>query len=189
MKILIACEYSNIVASAFRAKGHSVLSCDIIANDFPSRDHLQDDVFNVLKNYTFDMMIAFPPCTYLCKAQIPLLHNSPGRIMEMCKAVGFVKQLYAADIPLIAIENPIGVLSSVWKKPSQITSPAYFGNQHHKDVCLWLKGLPPLIDTCINARHQPVRNHVNSRMTQQQKSHIKSKFFPELAAAMASQWS
>jgi hypothetical protein len=134
-------------------------------------------------------MIAFPPCTYLCKAQFHLLSQSPGRQELMSSAVSFVKNLYNSSVPRVAIENPIGALNSCWRNPDQITSPGNFGNQHHKDVCLWLKGLPPLIDTCINVRRQPVRNHVNGRMSQEQKSHIKSKFFPELAEAMANQWS
>ena len=158
-------------------------------NDYPSRWHLQDDVFNVLRSYSPDLMIAFPPCRFLCKAQIPLLYSSPGRRELSLDAIKFVRRLYDSSVLRIAIENPIGVLSSAWRKPDQITSPANFGNVHHKDICLWLKNLPPLIDTCVNVRRQPVRNHVNGRMSQEQKSHIKSKFFPELAAAMANQWS
>jgi hypothetical protein len=188
MRVLVACEYSNIVASAFRLRGHSVLSCDIIENDFPSRWHIKDDVFNVLKSTSFDLMIAFPPCTYLCNAQFHLLAQSPERQKKSLDSVDFVRRLYLSQVPKIAIENPIGVLNSVFRKPDQITSPANFGNQHHKDICLWLKNLPPLIDTCINVRRQPVRNHVNGHMSQEQKSKIKSKFFPELAAAMANQW-
>jgi hypothetical protein len=189
MRILIACEYSNIVASAFRSKGHAVLSCDLLKNDVTQEWHFQCDVFKLLSLYSFEMMIAFPPCTFLCKAQIPLLYHSPSRILESCKAVGFVRTLYNFNIPKIAIENPIGILSSVWRKPDQITSPSNFGNPHKKDICLWLKNLPPLIDTCINPRNQYVGNHTNGRMSQTEKSHIKSKFFPELASAMANQWS
>jgi hypothetical protein len=107
----------------------------------------------------------------------------------MSAAVEFVQALYAADIKHIAVENPIGILSRVFRKPDQIIYSNWFGDPHKKDICLWLKNLPPLICTCYNSRCQPVKNHTNGRMSQEQKSKIKSKFFPLVAKAMAHQWS
>jgi hypothetical protein len=186
MKILVACEYSGIVSNAFRKKGHDVLSCDLLPSESPGK-HYQGNVFDIL-NEKFDMLIAHPPCTYLCKAQYHLLFNDVERKKKMLEAVKFVKTLYAADIEKIAIENPIGILSKIFRQPDQITYSNLFGDPHKKDICLWLKNLPPLITTCVNLRCQPVRNHTNSRMTQELKSKIKSKFFPLVAAAMAEQW-
>lgn len=187
MKVLIACEYSGIVSAAFQLKGHNVTSCDLLPGDNPSIKHLQDDVFNVLKIEHFDMMIAFPPCTYLCNAR--LWDKSPGRVSEREKAFKFVQRLLASKVQYIAIENPKGYLNTHLRPPDQIISPHYFGSAYSKDICLWLKNLPPLIYTCISSGKKKVGNHVNSRMTQEQKSKIKSKFFPEVAAAMANQWS
>ena len=133
-------------------------------------------------------MIAHPPCTFLCKAQYHILYTSPGRWAKMLEAVEFVKKIKNLDVPKIAIENPIGILYKYIGQPTQITYSNWFGDPHKKDICLWLKNLPPLISTCYNPRKQYVGNHVNGRMSQVNKSHIKNKFFPLVAEAMAVQW-
>jgi hypothetical protein len=188
MFIIIACEYSNIVAQAFRNKGHKVLSVDVLPNSQDQTNHIQDDIFNVLKIYTPDLLIGFPPCTYLCKAQIFRLYSSPGRWCKMLQSVDFFKKLFYCNAPQVALENPIGILTKQFRPPDQITSPSFFGSNYRKDVCLWLKNLPPVISTVYNNKNKSVMNHVNGQMSQAQKSHIKSKFFPELAEAMANQW-
>lgn len=188
MKVLTGCEYSGIVASAFRSKGHEAFSCDIVPGNIPEF-HFQGDIFDVVSFFNPELLIAFPPCTYLCKAQFHLLHSSPGRYDLTKSAADFVHKIFSLPIPKIAIENPIGCLPDFIGNYSQLTYSNYFGDPHKKDICLWLKNLPPLISTCYNPRCQPVHNHVNGRMSRVQKSHIKSKFFPGVGEAMANQWS
>lgn len=192
MRILVACEYSGIVGSAFASKGHEVTTCDILPSDYlvgsnlNAFRHVEGDVLELLKEESFDLMIAHPPCTYLCNAQ--LWDVSPGRVENRKHAADFVSRLFESRIEFIALENPKGWLNTHWRPPDQITSPHYFGSPYKKDVCLWLKNLPPLIHTCTSAGKKRVANHVNSRMSKTLKSKIKSKFFPEMAHAMAEQW-
>lgn len=187
MKVLVACEYSATVKTAFLAKGHDVTSCDLLPC-VTRKNHYQGDVFDII-NEDWDLIIAHPPCTYLCNAQ--LFRCKPGSIFfeEQQKAIAFVRGLFSNKCPRIAIENPKGILSRLFMPPSQIIYPWYFGDKHSKDICLWLKGLPPLISTCYHTKRIPMQNHVNSRMSQALKSSIKSKFFPLVAEAMANQWS
>lgn len=187
LKILVACEYSGIVRDAFNRAGHDAMSADLLPSESPGK-HYQGNVFDVLQNETFDMMIAFPPCTYLAQCQMAQMLNSKSRMRKALTAYCFVRRLFDADIPRIAIENPVGALSTIWRKPDQIVSPGNFGDNHSKKICLWLKNLSPLISTVYNNKKQPVSNHVNSRMSQALKSKIKSKFFPLVADAMANQW-
>lgn len=192
MKILVGCEYSGIVSEAFAAKGHQVTSCDLHhpGENVLCRKHYINDVFKVASLDHYDLAIFFPPCTFLCRASFAHI-NSPGRRQSQEKAIDFVRRLYALPIERIAIENPIGVLSSAWRPPSQIIFPWYYGDNYSKDICLWLKRLPRLngIPRVIQPEKlRSVSNHVNSRMTQQLKSKIRSRFFPAVAAAMAEQW-
>ncbi len=189
MFVIVACEYSNIVATAFRSAGHFVLSVDIIPNDVSQKFHVQADILEVLKCVTPDLLIAHPPCTYLCKAQMFRYYSESGRLSQAVSAALFVDELFFSAAPLVAIENPSGFLNWHWRSPDQIIYPWRFGDGYSKDVCLWLKNLPPLIDTCVSTGRRPVSNHVNSKMSQALKSKIKSRFFPGIAAAMASQWS
>lgn len=188
MKVLVGCEYSGIVSQAFRLAGHESYSCDIIPGDIPEY-HFQADIFDTVSRFKPDLLIAHPPCTYLCKAQLWRCNKSPERLREQIKSVEFVKKILSLDVEKICVENPIGILSRALRPPDQIIFPWQFGDIHTKELCLWLKNLPPLIHTCYSSKRIPVANHVNSRMTQEQKSKIKSKFFPLVAAAMAAQWS
>ena len=115
--------------------------------------------------------------------------KSQERLHNRILAFEFIKELWSCSIPKIAIENPVGWLNKNWMPPSQITNPKFFGSPYSKEVCLWLKNLPPLIHTCHSPGLKKVSNHVNSRMSQAAKSKIKSKFFPEMAKEMANQWS
>ena len=187
MNILVACEYSGIVSAAFRAKGHYVLSCDLLPSDSPG-NHYQGDLFDVLY-YNWDMMICFPPCTYLSAAGMSMCNNNPVRQAKQQEAIEFCHRLFCSPIPKIALENPRGALSTLWRKPDQTFQPWHFGDPHRKLTCLWLKNLPPLISTIYNTKRQSVFNHTNGRMNQATKSHIRSKFFPLVAEAMANQWS
>lgn len=150
MKILIACEYSGRVRDAFIAMGHEAMSCDLLPTDVPG-PHYQGDIRDII-NDGWDMMIAFPPCTYLCSSG---LHwNKRGIMVEgrprqehTDEAVEFVRMLLEAPIPRVAVENPIGCLSSRLRKPDQIIQPWHFGDDASKSTCLWLKGLPKLDNT------------------------------------------
>lgn len=183
-RILIACEYSGIVSQAFEAKGFKCVTCDLLPRESPGT-HYKGDIFDIIYD-GWDVLIAFPPCTYLAKCQLHL--NDYERKKARGKAKEFVTDLWNVDIPFKCLENPIGFLNTHWFPPSQILSPHYFGSPYSKDICLWLQNLPPLIYTCLSSGRKKVSNHVNSRMPQAQKSKIKSKFFPEVACAMANQW-
>lgn len=187
MSILIACEYSGIVSDAFRRKGHHVISCDLLPSE-SSGAHYQGDVMELLYCRPWDMIIGFPPCTYLSKAQQWMYRTVEGRQEAADNAVAFFVRLYSA-CDTIALENPPGYLTKAFRPPDQIVQPWWFGNPHRKEICLWLKNIPPLIATCYSSRRQPVSNHTNGQMSQEKRSKIRSRFFPEVAAAMAEQWS
>lgn len=157
MRVLIACEYSGTVRDAFLARGHDAMSCDLLPTDVPG-PHYQGDVRDVLGE-GWDLMIAHPPCTYLTIAaewaykDVQTKRIKPGTLIGAARrqareeAIAFVMMLANADIPRIAIENPVGVLSSRWRKPSQTVQPWQFGHDASKATCLWLKGLAPLLPT------------------------------------------
>jgi len=147
MKVLVACEFSGIVRDAFIARGHDAISCDLEPSERPG-PHIVGDVLGVL-SLDWDMMLAFPPCTYLCASGIHWNRRRPERAVRTEQAVEFVKKLLDADIPKIALENPIGILSTRVRKPDQIIQPWQFGEDASKATCLWLKGLPELVPTGI----------------------------------------
>lgn len=142
MRVLVACEFSGTVRRAFRAMGHEAYSCDLLPSDDNSPYHIQGDVLEVL-NQGWDMLIGFPPCTYLC---VSGLHwNNRGRGWEeTARALNFVRALLNAPVRHIAIENPVGCISTQIRKPSQIIQPYMFGHDASKKTCLWLKNLPCL---------------------------------------------
>ena len=188
MKILIGCEYSGIVRDAFTNLGLYATSCDILPSESTGK-HIQGDIFEAIKSDNWDLLIAHPPCTYLCNAQLWRCSLDTIRKEQQKHASDFVNRLYNCGIQHIAIENPKGYLSNNWLTPSQIIYPYNFGDPYRKDICLWLRNLPPLISTIYNPKRKSVSNHVNSRMSQTLKSKIKSKFFHGVAEAMAVQWS
>ena len=145
MNVLIACEFSGTVRDAFRALGHDAMSCDFIPTAKPG-PHYLGDVRDVL-NEGWDLMIAHPPCTYLCSSGLHWNKRRPERAAQTDEAVEFVRMLMDAPIPHIAIENPIGCLSSRIRKPDQIIQPWQYGHDASKATCLWLKNLLPLRGT------------------------------------------
>ena len=153
MKILVACEESGVVTKALRAKGHEAWSCDILPTRGNPAWHLQDDVAVTL-DHGWDMMIAFPPCTFLTVTankwyKPEFKHRFPTRAQDREDAVKFFMMLVNAPIDKIAIENPVGIMSTRYRKPDQIVQPYQFGHPETKKTCLWLKGLPKLIPTKI----------------------------------------
>lgn len=151
MKVLIACEYSGRVRNAFQALGHDAWSCDLLPAEDKSQKHLQCDVTGILGD-GWDLMIAHPECTYLCSSG---LHwNKRGAVVngrprsELTEeSLDFVRLLMGAPIPRIAIENPIGCISTRIRKPDQIIQPYEYGEDASKATCLWLKNLPKLQPT------------------------------------------
>jgi hypothetical protein len=146
MRVLVGAEFSTIVRDAFIALGHDAVSCDLIESERPG-PHIVGDVLNVLDD-GWDLALFFPPCTYLCASGIHWNRRRPERAALTEEAVEFVKKLLDAPIPKIALENPVGILSSRVRKPDQIIQPWEFGEDASKATCLWLKGLPKLEPTC-----------------------------------------
>ena len=204
MRFLIACEYSGIGRDAFTALGHETMSCDLLPTETPGK-HYQGDIMDILLcagNYGFDLMIAFPSCTHLSGAGAPSWKKkqSDGRQQ---KAINFVKYLYGCPIDKIAIENPTGILNSVWKKPDQIINPFQFGDPFKKRTCLWLKGLPKLTPTnIVEPKYHYTSNSTRGGLLKDgtrkkselpirkawDNSYERSKSFVGIAKAMAAQW-
>jgi hypothetical protein len=191
VRILVACEYSGAVRDAFIAKGHEALSCDLLPTDVPG-PHYQGDVRDVL-DYPWDMMIAFPPCTHLAVSGAK--HFAGKRLQGLpYHGASFFLMLARQPIPKICIENPVGVMSSIWRKPDQIIQPWQFGDTFQKTTCLWLKGLPPLQPTKIVDKGEFwVSPDGTKRMpkwfSDNKCAKVRSTTFPGIAAAMAAQWS
>ena len=201
MRILIACEESQAVCIAFRQKGHEAYSCDIIdcSGGHPEW-HIKADALELLK-MRWDMIIAFPPCTYMTNAGAVRMRVKgeivPERYEEAMKAKEFFMKFYNTDCPKIAIENPVPMKLIGLPPYDQIIQPYQFGHPYSKRTCLWLKGLPPLFATEIINEHVPYVNggckdaHGNYRRFQGRKERdpkIRSKTFPGIARAMAEQW-
>lgn len=150
--MLIGCEFSGIVRDAFIAKGHDAVSCDLLPSERPG-PHIQGEIEEILED-GWDMLLAFPPCTYLCSSGLHWNKRVPGRDELTHDAMLLVFNLVgvgsiAHGIPLVALENPIGCISSKYRKPDQIIQPWMFGHDASKQTCLWLKGLPKLQPTKI----------------------------------------
>lgn len=182
MRVLVACEFSGTVRDAFIAHGHEALSCDLLPTDAPG-PHYRGDVRDLL-HYPWDLMIAHPPCTDL---SVSGARHFDAKRMDGRQQAGasFAMMLAKADIPLIALENPVSVLSSLWRKPDQIIHPWQFGHGETKATCLWLKGLPPLKPTeVVDGREARIHRMPPSADRWKERS----KTFPGIAAAMAEQW-
>ena len=196
MNVLVACEFSGIVRDAFRARGHNAWSCDLLPTEKHPEWHYESDVLDIL-NHGWDLMIAHPPCTYLCNSGVRWLKNNPERQKLREQAVEFVKTLWAAPIPKVCIENPIGHLSTSWMKPSQIIQPFDHGHPDWKSTCLWLRGIPLLQPSNIvfpeqitGGGNKPGR--ISSRLHRLPPSEdrwkLRSKTYEGIAKAMAEQW-
>lgn len=204
MKVLIACEESQTVCKAFRAKGHEAFSCDILdcSGSHPEW-HLKMDVFEAIALGGWDLMIAHPPCTYTTVAankwyKPENLHYDPSKPAKREAAINFFIRLAECGIPKIALEQPKSVIISRYRKADQITQPYHYGDNVPKGIYLWLKNLPPLRHTNIV---EPEYLYYNSKRTKSGKSRYsvfgrlgsgkskeRSVFYPGIAAAMADQW-
>jgi hypothetical protein len=195
MKVLVACEYSGTVRDAFIAAGHDAMSCDLLPTDKPG-PHYQGDVFDVIRD-GWDMMIAHPPCTYLCSSGLHWNKRRPERAEQTEAALAFVQALLDAPIERIALENPIGCISTRIRKPDQTIQPWQFGHDASKATCLWLKNLAPLMPTqtvaprIIEGRKRwgnQTDSGQNKLPPSADRWKIRSATYQGIADAMAAQW-
>lgn len=142
MRALIACEYSGIVREAFATLGWDAWSCDYLPTEKPG-NHYQGDILNIIYTENWDLLIGFPPCTYLTFAGMANWEDE-GRAMKRIEAAKFFMQLYEAPIQRVCIENPRGIMSNIFRKPDMEIHPYFFGDSAMKRTNLWLKGLPKL---------------------------------------------
>ena len=185
--VLVACEESQRVTVAFRKLRFNAFSCDIIppSGKYPEW-HIQEDIVKVIKSTEklWDLLIAFPPCTDICRSGARYF---PEKIADgrQQRAIDFFMFLAKCKIPRKAIENPIGIMSTKWRKPDQIIQPWMFGHGETKATCLWLKGLPPLTPTnIVDGREQRIHNMPPSPDRWRERSRT----FTGIAQAMAEQW-
>ena len=180
MKILVACEFSGIVRDAFVKYGHDATSCDLMPSDKPGK-HYQGNVLDILQD-GYDVMIAHPPCTHLAVSGARYFAQKK---VQQAKALDFVSTLLNAAIPKICVENPISVISTKIKKPTQIIQPWQFGHGEIKATCLWLKGLPKLKPTKIVSGREP---RIANMPQSPDRAKNRSITFTGIARAMAAQW-
>jgi hypothetical protein len=180
MKVLVACEFSGVVRKAFGSYGHQATSIDLLPAE-TCGFHIQGDLMDHLGD-GWDIMIAFPPCTHLCSSGARWFGSKSE---EQRDALDFFFTLARANIPRIAIENPIGIISTVWRKPDQIIQPWQFGHGETKATCLWLKNLPHLVPTKL-AEGREARVHKEPPSPDRWKN--RSRTLTGIAEAMAIQW-
>lgn len=214
MRVLVACEESQVVCKAFRERGHEAYSCDIqVCSGGHPEWHIMHDAVEVAYSGAWDLMIAHPPCTYLSRAGQSNKSRSKEiwyyREQKASEAIEFIKQLWNAPISKICLENPVGLANTRWRKPSQIVHPYYFGDNEMKETCFWLKGLSRLngLSHIDRFRDKPLPTPGKTRIGSDGKiknqyfcgrgdmlpksirAKWKSKTFPGIAKAMAVQWS
>jgi hypothetical protein len=209
MRILVACEESQAVCKELRAKGHEAYSCDVLpcSGGHPEW-HLQGDVLNYLDGLPvfapagfhlakWDMMIAFPPCTHLAVSGAAWFEEKRKDGRQQ-KGIDFFMKMINAPIEKIAVENPVSIMSTHYRKPDQIINPFQFGDPVPKKTCLWLKNLPLLVPTNIvepeyiigkrDGKKYSVIHYQSVGKDPTERSRIRSKTFPGIAKAMAEQW-
>ena len=220
MKILVACEESQAVCKAFRERGHEAYSCDIIdcSGGHPEW-HIKQDVLPLLNGRCefhtadgqahkiegkWDLIIAHPPCTHLSSSG-QWAYKKGKDISLKYEGIKFFMEFANADCEKVAIENPVGVMSTEYKKPSQIIQPWQFGHKAQKSTCLWLKGLPPLTPTNVVEKGEFVEwidkktgkkkrqskydvDILKTAKTREERSRLRSKTFEGIARAMVEQW-
>ena len=180
MKVLIACEFSGRVRDAFIARGHKAISCDLLPSA-TNGPHHQGSVLEILGE-GFDLLIAHPPCTHLAVSGARHFKN---KVREQCDAIDFFMKLASCSIPKKCIENPVCIISTVWRKPDQIIQPWQFGHGETKKTCLWLENLPLLLPTeVVEGREAKVWKMPPSK----DRSKLRSITYEGIAKAMAEQW-
>lgn len=212
MKVLAACEESQAVATAFRRLGHEAYSCDVepCSGGHPEW-HIQQDVLPLLDGRCrfctadgrqhavdgeWDMILAFPPCTHLAVSGARYFKEK-RRDGRQQRGIDFFLRFVRADCGRVAIENPVGIMSTVYRRPDQIIQPYEYGHAERKRTCLWLKGLPPLVPTrvvrpelhiCANGLADSRWHYDTYSLPPKRRAKERSKTFPGIAQAMAEQW-
>ncbi len=185
MRVLVACEFSGAVRRAFRDRGHAAWSCDILDAEDGSEYHHKGDAIKEAETYPWDLMIAHPPCTYLCNSGVRWLNGNVDRQVRMQVATEFFFKLLKMDIAKICIENPIPHCHARLPKYTQIIQPWQYGHGETKATCLWLKNLPPLRPTnIVNGREAKVHKMPPSLT----RSKERSRTYTGIAEAFAEQW-
>ena len=194
MKVLVACEYSGRVRDAFAARGHYALSCDLLPTDSPG-NHYQGDVTALLhKDHNWDLLIAFPPCTYLASSGMHWTTRGLRDPQLTEDALSFVQLLLNAPVDRIALENPVGCISTRIRKPNQYIHPWQFGHQESKKTCLWLKNLPLLEPTNVVQKPESgvwlnqTPSGQNKLGPSDERAKQRSLTYLGIANAMAEQW-
>jgi len=188
MKILVGCEFSQIVTEAFIKRGHDAMSCDFLPGE-KGLPHYQGDILDILDD-SWDMMIVFDPCTYQCNSGVRWLYSIPDRWEALKESCDFTKKLLNANIPQIARENPIPhkyALAIIGRKYDQIIQPWQFGHTTSKATCLWLRNLPPLQPTNIIPKEQRTQD-IWRMPPGPERAKERSRFFQGIADAFAEQW-
>ena len=182
VKVLVGCEYSGIVRDAFIRGGHEAMSCDLLPTELPG-PHYQGDLRDVL-DYPWDLAIFHPPCTDL---SVSGARHFEAKRMDgrQYASVAFFMSLTKTDIPRVAIENPVCIMSSLWRKPDQIIQPWQFGHGETKVTCLWLKGLPKLVPTNVVDGRE---NRIHRMPPSAERGKLRSATYQGIADAMAQQW-
>ena len=185
MRVLVACEYSGVVRDAFIRGGHDAMSCDLLTSDAPG-PHYQGSLFDVI-DYPWDLMIAHPPCTHLSVSGSRHFEAKRMDGRQQSAASFFMALIRRSEhIPMTAIENPVCVMSSLYRKPDQVIQPYMFGDPYMKTTCLWLKGLVKLVPTnIVEGREQKCWKEPPGP----ERWKNRSKTYPGIANAMAAQWS
>jgi len=210
VKVLVACEFSQVVTRAFRERGHEAYSCDLLPTEGNPDWHIQDDVLKHLDD-GWALMIAHPPCTYISYVGTKWW-NDLGRCQKRLRALDFFRQLWEAPINKICLENPRGCASPTIAKYSQLINPYYFGDSYSKPTCLWLKNLPLLVYwskpnlfgekvTLVSKGEFVEHVQKNGRIKKdakwyyeaiklppEERERLRSRTFPGIAKAMAEQW-
>ena len=196
MAVLIACEESQAVTKAFRNLGVEAFSCDLepCSGGHPEW-HLQEDVIPLLRK-PWELIVAFPPCTHLAVSGAKWF-NEKRQDGRQQQAIDFFMRFAECDCERVAIENPVGIMSTQWRKPEQIIQPYEFGDPFSKTTCLWLKGLPKLVGTCLVDSGERIVTPSGKTMAKwysdasprAERAKVRSKTFPGIANAMANQWS
>ncbi len=182
MRVLVACEFSGVVRDAFAARGHEAMSCDLLPGEGDG-PHYKGDVRDVI-DYPWDLMVAHPPCTHQCVSGARHFKDKikDGRQQS---GVSFFMSLAKADIPRIALENPVSVISSLWRKPDQIVHPWQFGHGETKATCLWLKNLPKLEPTNVVEGREA---RIHKMPPTENRGIERSRTYQGIAEAFAEQW-
>ena len=204
MKVLIACEFSGIVREAFGNKGHDAWSCDLLPTEKPGQHYKGrfEDLLNLYLWNSWDMIIAFPPCTYLTVTgnkwfKPEFKKRFPKREHQREEAINFFMLFFSLNVPKICVENPIGIMSTRYRKPDQIIQPYQFGEPERKSTCLWLKGLSKLEPTKIvepnlytykDGRTDGMWHVKTMKLKPHERMKARSKTFQGIADAMAEQW-